>query len=54
MEQNAFSWIAAKAMLINAANHIREYLAFCTNDTMRSQAERYKGQVAINLVQLEI
>ena len=35
MEQNAFSWIAA--------NHIREYLAFCTNDTMRSQAERYKG-----------
>ncbi|WP_251716402.1 hypothetical protein [Lactobacillus agrestimuris] len=54
MEQSDFSWISAKTMLINATDRIQNYLTFCTDDTMRSQAERYKGQVAINLVQLEI
>lgn len=54
MEPNDFSTISAKSMLINATHRINEYVAQCTNENKKSQAERYKGQVGINLVQLEL
>ena len=54
MEPNDFSIISAKSMLINATRRINEYVAQCTDKNKKSQAERYKGQVAINLVQLEL
>lgn len=41
-------------MLINATRRINEYVAQCTDKNKKSQAERYKGQVGINLVQLEL
>lgn len=54
MEPNDFSIISAKSMLINATRRINEYVAQCTDKNKKSQAERYKGQVGINLVQLEL
>ena len=54
MEPNDFSIISAKSMLINATRRITEYVAQCTDKNKKSQAERYKGQVGINLVQLEL
>ena len=54
MEPNDFSIISAKSMLINATRRIKEYVAQCTDKNKKSQAERYKGQVGINLVQLEL
>ena len=54
MEPNDFSIISAKSMLINATRRINDYVAQCTDKNKKSQAERYKGQVGINLVQLEL
>ena len=54
MEPNDFSIISTKSMLINATRRINEYVAQCTDKNKKSQAERYKGQVGINLVQLEL
>lgn len=54
MEQSPFSWISAKTMLINATTRIDKYISVCKDKNKLSQAERYRGQVALNLVQLEI
>ena len=54
MEKSPFSWISAKTMLINATNRIDKYISVCKDKNKLSQAERYRGQVALNLVQLEI
>ena len=54
MEPNDFFLFFSKSMLINATRRINEYVAQCTDKNKKSQAERYKGQVGINLVQLEL
>lgn len=54
MEPDDFSLVIAKTLLINATNRIDKYVSICSDKNKKSQAERYKGQVAINLVQLEI
>ena len=54
MEPNDFFFFFSKSMLINATRRINEYVAQCTDKNKKSQAERYKGQVGINLVQLEL
>ncbi|WP_288646376.1 hypothetical protein [uncultured Lactobacillus sp.] len=54
MEPNNFSLVTAKTLLMNAAERLDKYTATCSSRNKKSQAERYKGQVAINLVQLEI
>lgn len=54
MEPNSFSLVMAKTLLVNATDRINKYVSTCSSIKGKSQAERYKGQVAINLVQLEI
>jgi hypothetical protein len=54
MEKSPLSWISAKTNLLNAKDSIEEYLTYSSDLDMVSQAFRYRGQVELNLVQLEI